>query len=76
MAEGINTLLFHYCLDEHITFTRSRSYKGNNHVVTSYQYIMAINDISLQTKAHFIDLYASLNPLALHNAIDRKVDND
>jgi len=29
-SEFINDLLFHYCLDEHITFTRSRPYKKND----------------------------------------------
>jgi hypothetical protein len=29
-AEFINDLLYHYCLDEHITFTRSRPYRKND----------------------------------------------
>lgn len=29
-SEFINDLLYHYCLDEHITFTRSRPYKKND----------------------------------------------
>jgi hypothetical protein len=29
-SEFINELLYHYCLDEHITFTRSRPYKKND----------------------------------------------
>lgn len=138
-SEFINALLYHYCLDEHITFTRSRPYQKNDqahveqknwsvvrHTVgynrlegddelvlltsiyadlrlyinffqpvlklvfksrvdgkfiktydrasTPYQRILARNDIPLQTKAHFTNLYVRLNPVALRNSIDRKVD--
>jgi hypothetical protein len=138
-SEFINELLYHYCVEDHITFTRSRPYKKNDqayveqknwsvvrHTVgydrlesdaefelltsiyadlrlyinffqpvlklvfkgrvdgkfiktydkasTPYQRIMARKDIPPQTKARFTNLYVRLNPVALRNSIDRKVD--
>jgi len=138
-SEFINELLYRYCVEEHITFTRSRPYQKNDqahveqknwsvvrHTVgyarlesdaelalltsiyadlrlyinffqpvlklvfkgrvdgkfiktydqasTPYQRIMTRKDIPLETKARFTDLYVRLNPVALRNSIDRKVD--
>ena len=138
-SEFINELLYHYCVKEHITFTRSRPYKKNDqayveqknwsvvrHTVgydrlesdadfelltsiyadlrlyinffqpvlklvfkgrvdgkfiktydqasTPYQRIMNRKDVPPQTKARFTNLYVRLNPVALRNSIDRKVD--
>jgi hypothetical protein len=138
-SEFINELLYHYCVEEHITFTRSRPYQKNDqayveqknwsvvrHTVgydrlesdaefelltsiyadlrlyinffqpvlklvfkdrvdgkfikaydqasTPYQRIMHRKDIPPQSKARFTHLYVRLNPVALRNSIDRKVD--
>lgn len=137
-SEFINDLLYRYCQDEKITFTRSRPYKKNDqahveqknwsvvrHTVgydrleteqelallediyaalrlyvnffqpvlklqakerlgnkvirrydqatTPYQRIMKRQDIPLQTKAHFMNLYLHLNPVELRRRIDGKV---
>lgn len=137
-SEFINNLLYRYCQDEKITFTRSRPYKKNDqahveqknwsvvrHTVgydrleteqelallediyaalrlyvnffqpvlklqakerlgnkvirrydqatTPYQRIMKRQDIPLQTKAHFMNLYLHLNPVELRRRIDGKV---
>lgn len=137
-SEFINNLLYRYCQDEKITFTRSRPYKKNDqahveqknwsvvrHTVgydrleteqelallediyaalrlyvnffqpvlklqakerlgnkvirrydqatTPYQRIMKRQDIPLQTKAHFMNLYLHLNPVELRCRIDGKV---
>lgn len=137
-SEFINYLLYRYCQDEKITFTRSRPYKKNDqahveqknwsvvrHTVgydrleteqelallediyaalrlyvnffqpvlklqakerlgnkvirrydqatTPYQRIMKRQDIPLQTKAHFMNLYLHLNPVELRRRIDGKV---
>ncbi len=137
-SEFINDLLYRYCQDEKITFTRSRPYKKNDqahveqknwsvvrHTVgydrleseqelallediyaalrlyvnffqpvlklqakerlgnkvirrydqakTPYQRILERQDITLQTKAHLMNLYLHLNPVELRRRIDGKV---
>jgi hypothetical protein len=136
-SEFINDLLYRYCLDEKITFTRSRPYKKNDqahveqknwsvvrHTVgydrwetkqefaildgiyedlrlyinffqpslkliakerignqtikrydiakTPYQRVLERDDISLDTKAHLMNLYIQLNPAELRRHIDLK----
>ena len=137
-AEFINDLLYRYCLDKKITFTRSRPYKKNdqahveqknwsivrrtigydrmesdeehellesiykdlrlyinffqpvlklmgkerigNKVIrrydvakTPYQRVMEREDVALDRKAHLLNLYLQLNPVALRHSIDQKV---
>lgn len=136
-SEFINDLLYRYCLEQKITFTRSRPYKKNDqahveqknwsvvrHIVgydrwetqqelaileriyddlrlyinvfqpsfkliarerignrtikrydtarTPYQRVLERKDISLQAKAHLMNLYLQLNPAALRRSIDQK----
>lgn len=137
-TEFINDLLYRYCLDEHITFTRSRPYKKNDqahveqknwsivrHTIgydrletdaeykllgsiyqdlrlyvncfqpvlkligkerfanklirrydtarTPYQRVLERNEISLERKAHLLNVYLRLNPVQLRRQIDEKV---
>jgi hypothetical protein len=137
-GEFINDLLYRYCLDEKITFTRSRPYKKNDqahveqknwsvvrHIVgydrweteqelallesvyndlrlyinffqpsfkliakerignrtikrydiakTPYQRVLEHKDISLEAKAHLMNLYVQLNPAQLRRQIDHKI---
>lgn len=48
--------------------------KSYDQASTPYRRIMTSKDVSPQIKARFTKLYVTLNPLALRNAIDRKVD--
>jgi hypothetical protein len=48
--------------------------KTYDQAATPYQRIMTRSDIPLVTKARLTDLYVKLNPVALRNSIDRKVD--
>jgi hypothetical protein len=82
-SAGVNDLLYRYCLDKKITFTRSRPYK--NVAKTPYQRVMVgqsptimeREDVSLDRKAHLlpalaqvqVNLYLQLNPVALRNSI-------
>jgi len=137
-TEFINDLLYRYCLDEKITFTRSRPYQKNDqahveqknwsvvrHTVgydrweteqqlallesiyddlrlyinffqpsfkligkeridnktikrydiarTPYQRVLERKDISLEAKAHLMNLYIQLNPAELRRRIDHKI---
>ena len=137
-SEFINDLLYRYCLDEKVTFTRSRPYKKNDqahveqknwsvvrHTVgydrwetqqelallesvyddlrryinffqpsfkliakerignrtikrydtakTPYQRILECKNISLEAKAHLMNLYIQLNPAELRRRIDHKI---
>jgi hypothetical protein len=137
-SAGVNDLLYRYCLDEKITFTRSRPYKKNDqahveqknwsvvrHTVgydrwetqqelallesvyddlrlyinffqpsfkliakerignrtikrydtakTPYQRVLERKDISLEAKAHLMNLYVQLNPAELRRSMDRKI---
>jgi hypothetical protein len=137
-TEFINDLLYRYCLDEKITFTRSRPYQKNDqahveqknwsvvrHTVgydrweteqqlallesiydklrlyinffqpsfkligkeridnktikrydiakTPYQRVLECKDISLEAKAHLMNLYVQLNPAQLRRQIDHKI---
>jgi hypothetical protein len=137
-GEFINDLLYRYCLNEHITFTRSRPFQKNdqahveqknwsvvrrligydrldreeqyallasiyqdwrlyvnffqpvlklshkerigNQIIrkydtarTPYQRVMERDEIPLARKAHLLNLYLSLNPVALRQRIDQTV---
>jgi hypothetical protein len=137
-TEFINDLLYRYCLDEKITFTRSRPYQKNDqahveqknwsvvrHTVgydrweteqqiallesiyddlrlyinffqpsfkliakehignrtikqydtakSPYQRVIERKDISLEAKAHLMNLYVQLNPAQLRRQIDHKI---
>jgi len=137
-SEFINDLLYRYCLDEKVTFTRSRPYQKNDqahveqknwsvvrHTVgydrwetqqelallesvyddlrryinffqpsfkliakerignrtikrydiakTPYQRILECKNISLEAKAHLMNLYIQLNPAELRRRIDHKI---
>jgi len=137
-SEFINDLLYRYCQDAHITFTRSRPYQKNdqahveqknwsvvrhllgydrldsadqlallagiyqdwrlylnlfqpvlkliskerigNHIIrkydtarTPYQRVMERKEVSLTRKAHLLNIYLHLNPVALRRRIDEHV---
>jgi len=137
-SEFINDLLYRYCQDAHVTFTRSRPYQKNdqahveqknwsvvrhllgydrldsadqlallagiyqdwrlylnlfqpvlkliskerigNHIIrkydtarTPYQRVMERKEVSLTRKAHLLNIYLHLNPVALRRRIDEHV---